>query len=259
MTKLKKFLMGTTFVLYAVLLFFIAYFSYIIKKYEFFPLELYFFFGLTYVPIFFFLANSTIKKWHYIFAGLLIVLAFFSYPSTSADPFHYLFDGQLIRIFKLSPYLAIPTQFPVDQYLTVFKDAWWANYPSAYGPAWEFLMAIINFISGNTALIGIICLKIIGLIFLIISTKLIFKLNHNKSLAWLFLINPIVLTNAIGTPHPDIILLAFILLPFLNLNTIKSSLSLSVASLIKINSIIFVPFWIGREKIIKNYWLLLSA
>ncbi len=197
--------------------------------------------------------RQTIKRIFYLLPVTLIVVALFCYPDTSRDAFRYLFDGEMIRLWHLSPYTSLPVHLPVDQYSAVFHHTWWIKIPSPYGPLWQVLMVIINFLSGNHIALGLIFLKLINLIALLASARFIYLITRKEWLSFGFLINPTILIDTVHSPHPDIVIAAGLLAAYYYSNVAARGVILSATGLIKIHSLILAPFFVRKWR---DFWLL---
>lgn len=183
-----------------------------------------------------------LSRWDWLLPIGLIVLGLASFPGTSRDHLRYLFDGEMIRMYHLSPYVHLPLEFPIDQYSAVFQRTWWTAIPSPYGPLWQGLMVFINFVSGNRVVGGVIALKLVNLGGLLLAARYIYLITGKRWLAYVLLINPVILINSVATPHPDIVIAALLLAAYHHQKAPARGLMVAVSTLIKPHALIFLPF-----------------
>lgn len=196
--------------------------------------------------------GRAIGRLDWILPGALMLLALCSFPDTSRDPLRYLLDGEMIRLWHLSPFVHPPGEFPLDQYGRAFVGHWQALIPSPYGPVWQGLMALINFVSGNQLVGGIVALKIVNLAGLVACGWYMYRITGKAWTSYLFLINPIVLLNTVATPHPDIVMAAALLAAYYYHQAAVRGALIGLAGLVKIHALIFMPFF-GRRG--RDFWL----
>ena len=192
--------------------------------------------------------RRSIRPMEWILPAAAIALTMCSFPDTSRDYLRYLLDGEMIRLWHLSPYLHLPAEFPLDLYARAIGSIWWTSIPSPYGPMWQAIMVAINFISGNTVLGGVIALKLLDLAAVLACARYLFAISGKPYLSFLFLMNPIVLLNTVGTPHSDIIIAAAVLAAVHGTSAAGRGLALASAGLIKIPALLFVPFLDRRAR-----------
>ncbi|HVQ43445.1 MAG TPA: hypothetical protein VMT30_00560 [Candidatus Saccharimonadia bacterium] len=193
----------------------------------------------------------------WLLVAALLVVAVATFPGTSRDHLRYLFDGEMIRIWHLSPYVHLPYEVPVDQYSQPFAHIWWTRIPSPYGPLWEAMMVGVNFISNNRLVGGLIALKLLNLAGLLACAWYLYRLTGRKSVAYVLLINPVVLADTVATPHTDIVMAAFLLMAGYYQRAPVRGLLTAAAVLIKPHMIIFWPFlaksW--RQGVVVGVWV----
>ena len=150
--------------------------------------------------------------------GLILV---WLYPVTATDLFQYVLRARVGVIHSVNPMTTPPAAFPDDPLLPFAGE--WQNIVSPYGPAWELLaggVARLGFteaVSGALAFKGVAVLAYLaclGLVSRSVSTTTARGLpavSHATALL-LFAWNPLVLIQALGNGHNDIVMLAWLLL-----------------------------------------------
>lgn len=210
--------------------------------------------GLIFAFLFYLFLRQKISRWLWLLPLFSLALAIFSVPTTSYDTFRYLFDGKMIVSYHASPYEVLPLDLPADQYSSYFYHVWWTKIYSPYGPLWQLLMAVINFISLDKLWLGLAWLKIFNLACYLWSAYLIYKLSGKKQLAYLFLLCPVLLFNNLATPHADIAIVALLLCAwYVRKKEILGAWLGSLAGLIKVYGWFLLPFWCGKKKIIRKF------
>lgn len=157
-----------------------------------------------------------------LFCGCLLL---FVYPITSLDIYDYLFRGRMLVRHGANTFLATPEQFASDPLLSYIA---WRRAVTAYGPLWESVSRQVAALAGerrclepavNTlcaeaapqvALLRLLlAYKGLGLLgFLLCSAAIWMSLGQSATpfarlALYLWLWNPLVLWEAIGTGHND--------------------------------------------------------
>jgi hypothetical protein len=179
----------------------------------------------------------------WVLGGAAVAFAAASYPNTSMDFIRYLYDGQMIHLWHLSPYVHLPGEFPLDQYSQIFRGAYWMVLPSPYGPLWQFLMVLVNIVSHNTLVAGVIVLKLVGLVGLIVCARQVYGITRRPAMALLVVANPIVLLNSVATPHPDIWVAALLLAAYRYRGVVGKGGLIAAAALVKLLGLLYAPFF----------------
>jgi hypothetical protein len=201
--------------------------------------------------------NRPVRRLEWLIPVAAVTLTLISFPGTSRDYLRYLFDGELIRVWHLSPYAHLPGQFRLDQYTQAIGHIWWTQIPSPYGPLWQTVMVGVNLVSNNSLFVGVVVLKVLGLIGVVFCARYLYLLTGKASLSFLFLINPVILLDTVGTPHTDIFIMAALLAACYHRSTLGRGILLAAAGAIKIPSLIFVPFIRGTRRAF--WWTALST
>jgi hypothetical protein len=196
--------------------------------------------------------KSDIRRVEWFIPAILILLALVSFPGTSRDYLRYLFDGEMIRLWHLSPYIHLPPEFPVDKYVVAFHHIWWTRIPSPYGPLWQAVMVVVNLVTANNMIAGVITLKIMNLLALLMCSRYIYLITGKISASFLFLINPIILLDTVATPHTDIFIALGILAALRHKNWAARGALIGAIGLIKLPALILLPFFRRGGR---NLWL----
>ncbi len=188
--------------------------------------------------------------------GIGMVCALFLlglYPITALDVVLYVVRARLWALYGGSPMLALPVNFPQDPYIRLAGE--YANQPSPYGPLWE-LIAQIPIRLGITGIgSGVIAMKSISLISYISMAVLLgwhskqdsphYEVSGLTAMTF-FALNPLVLMQAIGNGHNDMLMLALMTLGLILWQRgkwMEAAFVLTFASLIKITGFILLPLF----------------
>lgn len=202
------------------------------------------------------------------FSLFFSLLAFFSFPSLSTDVFDYIASNRVLFVHHANPWIEPPQNFPTDEFIYLGS---WKFRASVYGPVQFVFSSLVQITAQDQLLLNIMGFKAISLTFFWLSALVIYmylkRFQPQKLVAGLtfFLLNPLILIEIIGNAHNDLSMGFFTLLSLYFLFTsgyIFSAISLSLAFLSKVSSLIFFPliflyllFW-GR---IKKAFIFLSV
>ncbi len=181
--------------------------------------------------------------WTGAIAACAILL--WSYPVTSTDIFDYFFRSRMSLVYDANPYINLPNQYKNDQFLRYIG---WPNAPSAYGPLWEYLSALLIWTTGSSLLASVVGYKLISAVTHLACGALIAKLIEVQQLktlgAYLWLLNPLVLWELVAIGHNDGLMVLALLLALLavrsNLHWL-AILVLTAGALVKFLPAIFLP------------------
>jgi len=182
---------------------------------------------LTY--LFYFLVSKAVKSKKILLKEVIILslgvggIFVFAYPAFSHDIFNYIFNAKMIVVYGADPHKHVAMEFP-DPMLGFMRNIHTAA-PYFYG--WT-VISLIPFILGlNRIFTEILSFKAFSFLFywftFLILRKLFkdLKLKDRKLRLVLFLLNPLILIEAIGVGHNDFSMMAPALLSFYFLNKIK--------------------------------------
>ncbi len=175
------------------------------------------------------------------------------YPITALDVVLYVVRARLWALYGGSPMSALPAHFPQDPFISLAGE--YAKQPSPYGPVWE-LVAQIPLRLGITSIAGgVIAMKVISLLSYIGMALLIgwwarrdadkFQVSRITALTF-FALNPLVLMQAIGNGHNDMLMLFCITLGLVlwqRERWIGATLALTIATLVKVTGFILLPLF----------------
>lgn len=175
------------------------------------------------------------------------------YPITALDVVLYVVRARLWALYGGSPMLALPANFAGDPFIKLAGE--YVKQPSPYGPVWE-LIAQIPVRLGITGIgSGVVAMKLISLIFYGGMAYLLgwharqesdrYQVSGLTSLAF-FALNPLVLLQAIGNGHNDMVLIALITLGLILWQRDRwmwATVVLTCATLIKVTGLILLPLF----------------
>lgn len=193
-------------------------------------------------------AAKSLRNW-IIGIGLMCgVILLWLYPITALDVALYVVRARIWALYGGNPMLAMPEEFPQHTYNVMAGE--FVDTVSPYGPLWE-LIAQIPMRLGFTGMgAGILSMKVISLASYLAMSWLILKAERKgvggeTALAF-FALNPLVLLEAVGNGHNDMLMMAFITLGLVLWQRDKwawAALALTLASLIKITGLILLPLF----------------
>jgi len=169
------------------------------------------------------------------------------YPIDAADIFDNIFHGRLIAYYSDSPFSAAPKDYYRDPF---FAYVAWPGDPSAYGPVWESLAALVSRLAGDDPLSNVLAFKGLNFIFyvgcVILIGLILRRLAPERAVSGvcLFAWNPLVLYTTVGTGHNDIALVFCVLLgayAVLRRAFLWAIVALIVGALIKFISLLLIP------------------
>ena len=207
--------------------------------------------------IIFFENIKSINRWHIFFIGILSIICLIAPPLLSRDVGAYLLGAKNFVWFHLNPYFVSLNFIQDSLWVKELGQIWWLKYPYAYGPAF-LLITSISILPNPLHLIeAVYFYKIIVFLAYIFSififSKIVKELKLNKTLIFLYAINPAILINGLFDGHNEIFIIVMLLCLiyfFVIKKEIKSYLFWLIAVFIKYNVIIFLPvFWNEKAKI----------
>ena len=182
--------------------------------------------------------------WSIVIGGSLAsgLALLFMYPFDAADIFDYAMHGRITSIYGGNPFRDTATQFPNDPFHTYTG---WPSSPSFYGPAWEWVDAIVTRFTGDSIITNVLAFKGVGGVFLAACAGLIALILRHAApertlagvtfLAW----NPVVLWVTLGNGHNDIVIVCCMLAAVLAM--IHSRYTLAVLALVLGALFKFIP------------------
>lgn len=171
------------------------------------------------------------------------------YPVTAIDVFYYLAELKLAYRYHQNPYLApfVPA-FAADPFA---RFGWPLYVPLAYGPAWLLLSSPAAFIGGFDNLLRLlIAYKVFSFLLLLLGGLIVYRYHDDERSRWsgvyALLANPLIVFEAVGNAHNDIMMAVFLLAAVLALKR-QSWLVLpllAVAALIKVFAAALIPVFL---------------
>ncbi len=175
------------------------------------------------------------------------------YPITALDVALYVVRSRLWALYGGSPMTALPVNFPQDPYIALAGE--YNKEPSPYGPVWELIAQIPTRLGILNIASGIIAMKVISLISYIGMAVLIgwcsrqdapnYEVTGLTAMTF-FALNPLVLMEAIGNGHNDMLMLALMTLGLVLWQRNQwawATLALTLATLVKITGLILIPLF----------------
>lgn len=175
------------------------------------------------------------------------------YPITALDVAVYVINARNWAFYDANPLLVPPSAFPDDPYARFAGE--YADKTSPYGPLWELFARIPIQLGMRGIVEGILAMKLISLLALAGAGFLVgwravqqnkeFGVGGATALAF-FVLNPLVLLEAVGNGHNDMAMAAFIVLGLVLWQRGRwawAAFALTLASLVKLPALIFVPLF----------------
>lgn len=175
------------------------------------------------------------------------------YPITALDVVLYVVRARLWALYNGSPMLAVPADFPQDPYIRFGGE--YQKEVSPYGPGWELIaqvpvrLGILDIASGVIAMKLISLLSYLGMAVLIgwVARQDTPVLDVSGLTAMTFFaLNPLVLLQAIGNGHNDMLMLACMTLGLVMWQRGRwawAAFALTLAVLVKITGLILLPLF----------------
>ena len=180
----------------------------------------------------------------FVFAGLLVWMQ----PVTTTDLYGYVARGYLYVQLHLNP-MTTPA-FLLPGNLLVSRP------PAPYGPAWLLLCGAFSLVAGNNLLLNMLLFKLLNLVCLAVCTWLLYalaqrlKIGAAAPVVMFFTWNPLVLFEAIGNGHNDIVMMMCVLGACLLMTYRRARLALALlvlGALIKYIAALLIPLWLVYE------------
>ncbi|HLO29240.1 MAG TPA: glycosyltransferase 87 family protein [Anaerolineales bacterium] len=198
-------------------------------------------------------AAKALRVWVLGIGVLSGVILINLYPISALDVVLYVVRARLWALYGGSPMLALPASFPGDPYIRFAGE--YAKEVSPYGPLWELIAQIPVRFGILDIGAGVIAMKAIALISYISMAVLIgwharqdVPNSGISSLTALtfFALNPLVLMQAIGNGHNDMVMLVLMTLGLVFWQRGRwawAAFALTLATLIKVTGLILMPLF----------------
>lgn len=179
-----------------------------------------------------------------VFAAILIWMQ----PVTTTDLYGYIARGYLYVHLHLNPMTSPAFLLPGDKFVT--------RPASPYGPAWLLICALFSLISGENLLLNMLLFKLTGVVCLVLAMWLLYVLaqrlhiSRPERVVTFFAWNPLVLFEAIGNGHNDIVMMVCVLAALLLMlhRRARAAFALLVlGALVKYIAALLVPLWLVYE------------
>ncbi len=174
------------------------------------------------------------------FAAVLIWMQ----PVTTTDLYGYVARGYLFAQLHVNPMTHLATALPGN--LSVDRP------PSPYGPAWLLVTGLFSLVSGENLLVNMLLFKLVGFLSVAGAIWLVDSLARELyparrlRILVLFGWSPLLLFEAVGNGHNDIVMMVCVLAAFalMQRGHSRSAFALIlVGALVKYVSAVFLPFW----------------
>ena len=197
--------------------------------------------------------TRSLRRWVLGIGLLCGVVLLGLYPITALDVALYVVRARLWALYGGSPMMALPANFPQDPYIALGGE--YQTQVSPYGPLWELIAQApirLGILDIGT---GIVAMKLISLISYLATAVLIGWYARQDSprsqvsgltAMTFFALNPLVLLEAIGNGHNDMVMLALVTAGLVLWQRDRwgwAALALTLASLIKITGVILLPLF----------------
>lgn len=221
------------------------------------PAKSYFFFfyiGILWLCYGIMLRNKQLfSDWQYLLLGLCSHLVLFVHtPNLSPDVYRFILDGLLINK-GVSPYIHVPLDLPTNllvnqaELLEKCSSLSIINY-SCYPPVNQLFFAFVAAIAGPSIPLQLFMYRCLMLVFTLGSAMVLRKIltyhNQDKTLAWLYFVNPLLIIEVSGNLHFEGIIVFFLLTAYYQLTKNRYSISavmFGVAASIKLLPLILLP------------------
>lgn len=154
----------------------------------------------------------------FIFSLLFCLILIGQTNYLSSDLFNYIFQAKIFTYYNDNPYINPPANYAGDPFCSWVCDGYWKNLTNTYGPLWFYFSLLPGYLSSNIYILNIFLFKFFIILIFLLSgwlVKLIQQINNPNNIKlgiFLFLFNPLLIYEAAGNSHNDIVLIFFILL-----------------------------------------------
>ena len=149
-----------------------------------------------------------------IISGILV----FSYPAFSHDIFNYIFNAKMVLHYHANPHKQVALDFASDPWTRFMRNT---HTPAPYFYGWTVISLLPAFLGMEKFILNLFWFKVFSLLMLWICfflLKKIIQFLKLKDKNWrliIFLLNPLILIEAIGIGHNDLTMMATALASFL--------------------------------------------
>jgi alpha-1,6-mannosyltransferase len=181
----------------------------------------------------------------------------FSPPLFTRDVYSYLAQGAL-ALRGLDPYSVGPAELPSGPVSDNVHYVW-RTTPAPYGPLFILIAKIMNWLTDEDAILGVIGIRLVllvGLALLVFALpKLADHLGGKRVVAlWLVVANPMTVVHLVGGPHNDLLMIGLLAtgtLLVLQRRHVAGIALVTVAMAIKASAGVALPFlvWIWAARL----------
>src|SRR5918997_1664237 len=197
--------------------------------------------------------DGTVTVQHVQAAGAVwIAPMVLSPPLFTRDVYSYLAQGAL-ALRGLDPYQVGPSELPPGPIADNVHYAWQIT-PAPYGPLFIFIAKIMNWLTDEDAIAGVIGMRLVllaGLGLLVFALpRLADQLGGNQTVAlWLVVANPMTVVHLVGGPHNDLLMIGLLAMGTLLVLQHKHAAGITVVTVamaVKASAGVALPFlvWI---------------
>jgi hypothetical protein len=171
------------------------------------------------------------------------------YPIAAIDVFYYLAELKLTYFYDQNPYIVtFSPAFDADPFA---RFGWPLHVPLAYGPAWVLFGGMPAALTGYHNLLQLLfAYKVFSFALLVLCASIIYSFHNDVKSgmlgAFAFLGNPLVIFEAVGNGHNDIMMTAFLLAAVLALKR-RSWMTLPLlflSALVKVFTVALLPLFL---------------
>jgi len=172
------------------------------------------------------------------------------YPVTATDLFDYVFHMRIATHYHQNPLILCPGDFPNDIFFWYVSSS---GLPTPYGPVWITLNYLPSLLGGDNLLLNLLLFKAVAVMFSLACIGLVYailsrirpgsRLEGAYIAAW----NPLLIWEAAGNGHNDVIMALFLLLGLYLLVLGRKDLALpalTLSALAKFTTILLVPLFL---------------
>ncbi|MCA1673137.1 MAG: polyprenol phosphomannose-dependent alpha 1,6 mannosyltransferase MptB, partial [Actinobacteria bacterium] len=178
-------------------------------------------------------------------------------PLFTRDVYSYLAQGAL-ALRGLDPYEVGPSELPPGPVADNVHYVWQTT-PAPYGPAFILLAKIMNWLTTEDAILGVIGIRMVLLaglgVLVFVLPRLADELGGKRTVAlWLMVANPMTVIHLVGGPHNDLLMIGLLAagtLLVLQRRHVAGIALVSAAMAVKASAGVALPFlvWIWAARL----------
>src|ERR671911_1716493 len=169
----------------------------------------------------------------------------FIYPVGALDVFNYMIELKLAYGYGENPYLVTFAGYRDDPFAL---PAFLVDVPLFYGPVWLIAYGLPVAVVGFQSIIGLLgALKLFNVGLLALTGLVIYRSHQDDRAGWLgvylFLANPLVLFEAVGNAHNDVLMTLFLIaaLVAFRRKSVVAGPIFALSALVKLFTIVLAP------------------